>query len=223
MALMPLNNLSMQRQLNIADKCVFELDKALTTIWGNPKGSGRKNPALKIPEAALSDVQRRHNAALMRVNHAGEVSAQALYQGQALTAKLPAVREAMQHAAEEENDHLIWCQQRLTALDGRRSLLNPLWYAGSFALGAIAGKAGDKWSLGFVAETEKQVEAHLNDHLGQLSPADAASEAVLRQMQTDEIHHGQQAIKAGGVALPVPVQNLMSLVSKVMTRSSYWL
>lgn len=213
----------MQRQINFADKCVFELDKALTTIWGNPRGSGRENPAKSIPEAALSDAQRRHNAALMRINHAGEVSAQALYQGQALTAELPEVRAAMQQAAAEENDHLIWCQQRLSALDGRRSLLNPLWYAGSFALGAIAGKAGDKWSLGFVAETEKQVEAHLDDHLGKLSAADAPSEAILRQMQADEIHHGQQALQAGGVELPVPVQKLMSVVSKVMTRSSYWL
>lgn len=213
----------MQRQINFADKCVFALDKALTTIWGKPQGSGRNNPAAKLPEAALSEAQRRHNAALMRVNHAGEVSAQALYQGQALTAKLPDVRQAMQQAAAEENDHLIWCQQRLTALNGHRSLLNPFWYTGSFLLGALAGKAGDKWSLGFVAETEKQVEAHLNDHLSQLNSEDAASEAVLRQMQADEIHHGQQAMQAGGVALPVPVQKLMTVVSKVMTRSSYWL
>lgn len=220
---MALNYSDMQRRLNFADNCVLEIDKALTTIWGTPQGSGRKNPTAKIPEAALSDTQRRHNAALMRVNHAGEVSAQALYQGQALTAKLPEVRQAMQQAAAEENDHLLWCQQRLTALGGHRSVLNPVWYAGSFMLGAIAGKAGDKWSLGFVAETEKQVEAHLNDHLGQLNTVDAASEAVLRQMQADEIHHGQQAIQAGGVALPVPVQKLMAVVSKVMTRSSYWL
>lgn len=212
----------MHRQPNFADKCVFELDKALTTIWGKPRGSGRDNPAQNIPEAALTDAQRRHHAALMRVNHAGEVSAQALYQGQALTAKLPQVREAMKNAAAEENDHLLWCQQRLTALGGHRSVLNPLWYAGSFTLGAIAGAAGDKWSLGFVAETEKQVEAHLDDHLGQLSTADAASEAVLRQMQVDEIHHGQQAMQAGGATLPVPVQKLMSVVSKVMTRSSFW-
>ncbi|MDT8310686.1 MAG: 2-polyprenyl-3-methyl-6-methoxy-1,4-benzoquinone monooxygenase [Methylophaga sp.] len=213
----------MQRQINFADKCVLALDKALTTIWGKPQGSGRKSPAADLPEAALSAAQRHHNAALMRVNHAGEVSAQALYQGQALTAKLPVVRQAMQQAAAEENDHLIWCQQRLTALNGHRSLLNPVWYAGSFALGAMAGIAGDKWSLGFVAETEKQVEAHLIDHLGQLNIADAASEAVLRQMQTDEIHHGQQAIQAGGVYLPLPVKKLMTVVSKVMTRSSYWL
>ncbi len=213
----------MQRQINFTDKCVFELDKALTTIWGKPQGSGRKSPAEKLPEAALSEIQRRHNAALMRVNHAGEVSAQALYQGQALTAKLPGVRQAMQEAAVEENDHLIWCQQRLTALNGHRSVLNPIWYTGSFLLGALAGKAGDKWSLGFVAETEKQVEAHLNEHLGQLNTEDAATEAVLRQMQTDEIHHGQQALKAGGVALPIPLQKLMAVVSKVMTRSSYWL
>ncbi|MEX0615264.1 MAG: 2-polyprenyl-3-methyl-6-methoxy-1,4-benzoquinone monooxygenase [Methylophaga sp.] len=213
----------MQRQINFADKCVFELDKALTTIWGKPQGSGRENPAAKFPEAALSDIQRRQNAALMRVNHAGEVSAQALYQGQALTAKLPDVRQAMQQAAVEENDHLIWCQQRLTALNGHRSVLNPVWYTGSFLLGALAGKAGDKWSLGFVAETEKQVEAHLNTHLGQLNSEDAASEAVLRQMHTDEIHHGQQAMQAGGVPLPLPVQTLMAVVSKVMTRSSYWL
>ena len=213
----------MQRQTDFQDAVILAFDKALTTIWGNPKGSGRENPANKIPEAELTDKQRRHHAALMRINHAGEVSAQALYQGQALTAKLPEVREAMQQAAMEENDHLIWCQQRLTALDGHRSVLNPLWYVGSFTLGAIAGKAGDKWSLGFVAETEKQVEAHLEDHLNQLDENDKASSAVLKQMQIDEIHHGEQALNAGGAELPLPVQKLMTVVSKVMTRSSYWL
>lgn len=213
----------MQRQISLVDKFIFELDKALTTVWGQPHGSGRKNPAKDIAEADLSTMQRRHNAALMRVNHAGEVSAQALYQGQALTAQLPQVRQSMQHAAIEENDHLVWCQQRLRALGGHRSVLNPLWYVGSFALGALAGKAGDKWSLGFVAETEKQVEAHLDEHLGKLHKADVASEAVLRQMQRDEIQHGQQAIQAGGAALPSPVKKIMFAVSKVMTRSSYWL
>lgn len=211
-----------QRQFTAFDKIILEFDKALTTILGQPKGTGRHYPAANTEEAALTDKARQHSIGLMRVNHAGEVSAQGLYQGQALTAKLPSVKSSMQQAALEENDHLIWCQQRLNQLKGRTSVLNPIWYAGSFLLGAIAGKAGDSWSLGFVAETEKQVTVHLDAHLTHLSAADARSRVVLEQMKVDEAHHGQQALEAGGRTLPYPIIMIMKAVSKVMTRSSYW-
>ena len=159
----------------------------------------------------------------MRVNHCGEVCAQALYQGQALTAKLPEVRQRMERAAQEENDHLDWCESRLKALDNRKSLLNPFWYAGSFLIGAAAGVAGDKWSLGFVAETEHQVEAHLESHLERLPSQDQKSRAVLEQMKTDEIHHAEMALEAGGAKLPAPIRLAMKLTSKLMTKSVYYL
>ncbi|MBL4638376.1 MAG: 2-polyprenyl-3-methyl-6-methoxy-1,4-benzoquinone monooxygenase, partial [Proteobacteria bacterium] len=146
-----------------------------------------------------------------------------LYQGQAFTAKLPDVKQAMQQAALEENDHLVWCQQRVRHFGGHTSVLNPLWYVGSFAMGAVAGKIGDKWSLGFVAETEKQVVLHLDEHLEQMSQDDLKSRAVLEQMKIDEHHHGTIALEAGGAELPTPVKWVMGLMSKVMTKSSYWL
>lgn len=211
-----------QRQFSAIDKIIIQFDKALTTILGQPMGTGRHYPAANTQEATLTDKARQHSIGLMRVNHAGEVSAQGLYQGQALTAKLPSVKASMQQAALEENDHLIWCQQRLIQLKGRTSVLNPLWYTGSFLLGAIAGKAGDSWSLGFVAETEKQVTLHLDAHLTHLSEVDARSRVVLEQMKVDEAHHGQQALEAGGRTLPYPIRMMMKAVSKVMTRSSYW-
>ncbi|MEC9314049.1 MAG: 2-polyprenyl-3-methyl-6-methoxy-1,4-benzoquinone monooxygenase, partial [Pseudomonadota bacterium] len=176
-----------------------------------------------LDEAELNHAERKQAAGLMRVNHAGEVSAQALYQGQALTAKLPQVRTAMEVAAKEENDHLVWCQQRLDALSSHTSVLNPLWYAGSFTLGAIAGKVGDKWSLGFVAETEKQVVQHIEGHLKIISEQDKKSRAVLEQMKIDEAEHGTKALEAGGAMLPTPVTRLMGMVSKVMTKTSYWI
>ena len=148
------------RNLLLADKIIIELDKALTTLAGTPPSSGRENPARNLEETTLTDNERRQSVALMRVNHAGEVSAQALYQGQALTAELTNVRESMRQAAAEENDHLLWCEKRIDELEGRTSLLNPLWYVGSFVIGAVAGKIGDKWSLGFVAETEKQAVSY---------------------------------------------------------------
>jgi len=159
----------------------------------------------------------------MRVNHAGEVAAQALYQGQALTAKDGAVTDALRHAADEEMDHLAWCEQRLTELDGRTSLLNPLWYAGSFAIGALAGVLGDRTSLGFITETEKQVESHLRDHLERLPAADQRSRAILEQMRHDEIQHGAAAASLGGEELPFWLRRAMRLTSRVMTRGSYWL
>jgi ubiquinone biosynthesis monooxygenase Coq7 len=160
---------------------------------------------------------------LMRINHTGEVCAQALYQGQALTAKLPEVRQSMERAAQEENDHLAWCDSRLKAPDNRKSLLNPFWYAGSFMIGAAAGLAGDKWSLGFVAETEHQVEDHLENHLKRLPPQDQKSRAVLEQMKEDEIHHATVALEAGGAELPGPIKLAMKLTSKLMTKSVYYL
>ncbi len=210
------------RNLLLADKIIIELDKALTTLAGTPPSSGRENPARNIEETTLTDNERRQSVALMRMNHAGEVSAQALYQGQALTAELTNVRDPMRQAAAEENDHLLWCEKRIDELEGRTSLLNPLWYVGSFVIGAVAGKIGDKWSLGFVAETEKQVVKHLDEHLEQMSPADKKSRAVLEQMKIDELHHGTIALEAGGTELPKPVKFMMGLMSKVMTKSSYW-
>jgi ubiquinone biosynthesis monooxygenase Coq7 len=204
------------------DRLISEFDKVVTTVSGKPKSTERATPGEDLPEAELSDKERRHIAGLMRINHAGEVSAQGLYQGQALTAKLPDVRDTMARAAEEENDHLLWCEQRLEALSSHKSLLNPIWYLGSFTIGALAGKAGDKWSLGFVAETEKQVVAHLDSHLAQIPQKEQKSRAVLEKMKEDELHHGTVAMDAGGAELPKPVQFLMGQVSKIMTKTSYW-
>lgn len=203
------------------DKLLINFDHALRTIAGVPITTERSYPAENFPHAELSDEERRLSAALMRVNHAGEVSAQGLYQGQALTARLPQVREKMERAALEENDHLAWCEQRLEELGSRVSVLNPLWYAGSFAIGAAAGIAGDKWSLGFVAETENQVIRHLDDHLQRLPPQDARSRTIVRQMKEDEAHHGNIALQAGGAKLPGPVKLLMKLTSKVMTTAAH--
>lgn len=212
-----------ERHYSLFDKLIIEFDKAITTVAGQPHTTARPVPGDELHEGDLTEVERKQAAGLMRVNHAGEVSAQALYQGQALTAKLPDVREAMETAAQEENDHLVWCQQRLEDLSSHTSVFNPLWYAGSFALGAMAGKVGDKWSLGFVAETEKQVVEHINGHLKIISENDLKSRAVLEQMKIDEAQHGTKALEAGGAELPKPVTKLMGVVSKVMTRSSYWI
>lgn len=212
-----------ERSFSFFDQCIVEFDKALTTLVGTPETTARSFPDAEVDEQPLTEAERKQSAGLMRVNHAGEVSAQALYQGQALTAKLPQVRAAMEMAAKEENDHLVWCQQRLTALSSHTSVLNPVWYIGSFTIGAIAGKVGDKWSLGFVAETEKQVVKHIDSHLMVISENDKKSRAILSQMKLDEQQHGTAALEAGGAILPEPVTKLMGLVSKVMTRSSYWL
>jgi 3-demethoxyubiquinol 3-hydroxylase len=211
------------RQHSIFDKFIIECDKALKTVTGNPETTDRKMPGAGIAEAELTPTEQLLSTRLMRVNHSGEVSAQAIYQGQALTAKLPEVKQAMNQAALEENDHLVWCQKRVQYFDGHTSVLNPLWYAGSFAVGAVAGKMGDKWSLGFVAETEKQVVQHLDEHLQQISLTDLKSRAVLEQMKIDELHHGTIALEAGGADLPKPVKLMMGLMSKVMTKSSFWL
>jgi ubiquinone biosynthesis monooxygenase Coq7 len=173
--------------------------------------------------AALSDIEKRESAALMRVNHAGEIAAQALYHGQALVARSAATRHLLLKAAAEETDHLAWCETRLQQLDSRPSLLNPLWYAGSFAIGAAAALLGDRISLGFVVETERQVEGHLDEHLMRLPPDDARSRAILQTMRTDEIAHGLSAKAAGGVELPSPVRFLMRNTARLMTSAAYWI
>ena len=209
------------REYTPFDRLVMNFDQALRTLFGKPQATERSNPANLQPEAQLSDGERDHVARLMRINHTGEVCAQALYQGQALTARDNATRLSMERSAAEENDHLDWCETRVRELGGRLSLLNPLWYAGSFAIGAVAGIAGDKWSLGFFAETEKQVEGHLAEHLKQIPEDDAKSRAILEQMKTDEIQHGETAMAHGGARLPAPIRLAMRLASKVMTKSVY--
>ncbi|MGQ9659774.1 MAG: 2-polyprenyl-3-methyl-6-methoxy-1,4-benzoquinone monooxygenase [Thermochromatium sp.] len=210
------------RRYSLLDRLLIGTDQALRTVFGRPRITERKNPAADLMEAELRADQRQHVARLMRINHTGEVCAQALYQGQALTARRPETRQRLERSAQEENDHLAWCEERLEELGERKSLLNPLWYAGSFALGALAGLAGDTWSLGFVVETERQVEDHLDDHLAQIPAQDAKSRAILEQMKADEIRHAQIARSAGGVDLPAPIRQAMRLASRVMTRTAYW-
>lgn len=205
-----------------ADVLLGNLDQAVRTLFGRPATTGRARPGADDQTFELSSDERVLAARLMRVNHAGEVCAQALYQGQSLTARLDAVRDRMEQAAGEENDHLAWCEARLKELDSQPSALNPLFYAGSFAIGALAGKAGDRWSLGFVAETEYQVIQHLDSHLRRLPEQDRASRAILEQMKEDEARHATHAVVAGGVRLPLPIRLLMKGVSKIMTKTTYW-
>ena len=207
--------------MNIADKLITNFDLALKTLVPGSVHAQRKNPAQVMQETALSDDVRKHTAGLMRINHTGEVCAQALYQGQALTARLPEVGESMNAAAAEEIDHLSWCEERLKELDSRPSLLNPLFYGLSFSIGAAAGIAGDRWSLGFVAETEKQVCAHLQEHLEKLSPEDNKSEAILTQMLEDEAKHADNAEAAGAAQLPSPVKSAMQVMASVMKQTTY--
>jgi len=210
------------RHISAFDQLIINADRALRTLAaGSDMTAERPSPAKPLNENELSDAERQHAAALMRVNHTGEVCAQALYQGQALTAKLPHVRKEMEKAAAEEIDHLVWCQERIDALGSHTSYLNPLWYGLSFAIGASAGLVSDKVSLGFVAATEDQVCKHLEDHLQQLPQQDTRSRAVVEQMLIDEAQHADMALNAGGYRFPTPVKGLMSLVAKVMTTSSY--
>lgn len=212
------------RHYSPLDALLVAANDALQTVFGSAPVSARTNPAAAhAPNETLTDTEKRHAASLMRINHAGEIAAQALYQGQALTARESQVQEKMAHAAQEENDHLAWCQERLTELNSRKSLLTPAWYAGSFAIGALAGAAGDKWSLGFVVETERQVIRHLDEHLQKLPTQDARSQAILRQMRDDEAKHATMALAAGAAELPYPVKKLMTAVSKVMTTTAYWI
>ncbi len=211
----------MDRANSPIDRLFTQLDQALRVSLAPAPPAARPSPGADLDEADLDDAQRRHAAGLMRVNHTGEVCAQALYAGQALTARLPKVREEMEHAADEEVDHLRWCAERLDALGEPTSRLNPFWYAGSFAIGAAAGLAGDRWSLGFVEATERQVEAHLDSHLEQLPEPDARSRAVVEQMKIDEAQHAELASKSGAARLPAPIQAAMGLTAGVMKRVAY--
>ena len=204
------------------DKLIIEFDKGLKTLTASAH-SVRPHPDENVQETELSAEEKRHALGLMRVNHCGEVCAQALYNGQSLTAKNPQIVEALQQASKEETEHLAWCEKRIHALGGHTSLLNPLWYAGSFTLGAIAGAIGDKWNLGFLAETEHQVGAHLDKHLHELPASDEKSRAILEQMKTDEAHHADTAISLGGAELPAPIKSAMKQISKVMTSTTYYL
>ena len=212
---------SRSRQISLFDRFINHADGALRTIAGTHADNLRASPAEGEPEAPLSELERKHTAGLMRINHTGEICAQALYQGQALTARLPRVRKAMESAAKEEEDHLAWCEERLQELNSHPSLFNSAWYAMSFGIGAAAGFAGDKWSLGFVEETEIQVCAHLNEHLEKLPAQDIRSHKILSQMDKDEAKHATMAKRAGAANLPPPIKKLMASVSKVMTATAY--
>lgn len=212
---------SEQRHYSPADRLLLQADAALRTLLPFSGPSTRPSPAILQEDAVLEPTQSRHVAGLMRINHTGEVCAQALYQGQALTAKLPKIRAAMERAADEEIDHLAWCEQRIRELDSHTSLLNPLFYGLSFAIGAGAGLISDKVSLGFVAATEDQVVKHLDEHLAQIPAQDARSRAILEQMRIDEQQHSSSALAAGGYRFPAPIKFGMSLLAKVMTKSTY--
>lgn len=211
------------RQPSILDQFIGQADRALRSLTPGNLPVFNASPGDAIAEAELTDREKRHAAGLMRVNHCGEICAQGLYQGQSLTAKLPEVRKEMEHAAEEELDHLAWCEQRLDELNSHTSVLNPLWYGLSFGIGAGAGLVSDKLSLGFVAATEDQVCQHLESHLQKLPEADEKSRTIVEQMVTDEQEHGHRALEAGGYQFPKPVKAVMSLVSKAMTKTSYHL
>lgn len=215
------------RSLSFIDQVICGVDRALRSVTSGTAAATRDTPQPSTPhsesasDAALTDSERKHSAGLMRINHSGEVCAQALYQGQALTAKLPNVREDMERAADEEIDHLAWCESRLSDLDAKPSLFNPLWYGMSFSLGAAAGLVSDRVSLGFVAATEDQVCEHLRKHLASLPENDLASKAILEQMIIDEEKHGKMALEAGGYDFPAPVKKAMTSISAVMTSLSY--
>lgn len=210
------------RHYTPADRLLMNLQRGLGRLLP-AENAARPNPAANSGDTELSAEERHHAAGLMRVNHAGEIAAQALYEGQALTARNPAVREQLKRAAAEEQDHLAWCAERIRELGEQPSRLAPVWYAGSFAIGAAAGLLGDKVNLGFVAETERQVVEHLEGHLDKLPEGDDRSRAIIEQMKADEARHGSEAKQAGGAELPGPVQRLMKLASRVMTKTAYWI
>ena len=202
------------------DRLIVEFDRALRAVAGVHQAA-RPSPAGQVPESGMNDPEQAHAAALMRVNHVGEVCAQALYQGQALTARNPESRSALERAAREEEDHLAWSAERIRELGGRPSLLNPLWYAGSLAIGAVTGALGDRWSLAFLAETERQVEEHLSGHLEALPAQDGRTRAVVEAMRADEAKHRAAAIELGAAALPAPARAAMRFASRVMTTIAY--
>ncbi|MDL0437850.1 2-polyprenyl-3-methyl-6-methoxy-1,4-benzoquinone monooxygenase [Stutzerimonas frequens] len=213
--------MSSQRHYSPADRLLMQADAALRTLLPFSGQPSRPSPAVLKNDSELTESETRHVAGLMRINHTGEVCAQALYQGQALTARLPQVRQAMEQAADEEVDHLAWCEQRIRQLGSHTSVLNPLFYGLSFGIGASAGLISDRISLGFVAATEDQVCKHLDEHLGQLPAGDDKSRAILEQMREDEAQHSTAAIEAGGLRFPAPIKFGMSLMSKVMTKATY--
>lgn len=203
------------------DSLIIKFDKSLRTLFSEAH-SIRPFPDAGLPDAALDENEKKLAAALMRVNHSGEICAQALYQGQALTARDPVVQEELQQTANEETEHLAWTARRVHELGGRLSLLNPLWYGNSLAIGALAGLLGDKWNLGFMAETERQVGVHLQSHLDKLPEQDIKSRTVVRQMLIDETRHGDIAVQLGGAELPLPIKLAMQMSAKVMTQTAYW-
>ena len=211
-----------KRQLSPLDKLLAGANNALRTVAAPAGRRARKNPSAEVEDAKLDAAQKRHAAGLMRVNHAGEVAAQALYQGHATVARDKDIEDQMKRAADEEFDHLAWCEQRIHELGYEPSRLSPLWYAGAYAIGAASGALGDKWSLGFIAETEKQVCSHLDSHLDQLPHDDLKSRAIVEQMRDEEEEHGENALDAGAVELPRPVVRLMKVTAKVMTKTAYW-
>ena len=211
----------MQRSYTPIDRFIIGIDNALRVTSGQSTDATRENPANQVPEVVMDDDQRRHAAGLMRINHAGEVCAQALYAGQSVTARNPEVQAEMQQAASEEIDHLNWCAERLDELESRPSLLDPFWYAGSFAIGAAVGLTGDGWSLGFLKETENQVEAHLEGHIEKLPPEDGRSRAILDQMKIDEAKYAQMAQDSGAFDLPLPLRALMKLTASGMKAIAY--
>jgi ubiquinone biosynthesis monooxygenase Coq7 len=214
--------MSANRYTSPLDQLIVGFDKALRVV-GGVASSSRPNPAAHTVDCELNENEQRHSAGLMRVNHVGEVCAQALYDSQARFAQSPAMREQFEQAGREEEDHLAWTAQRLSELGSQPSLFNPLWYAGAYALGTVAAKLGDRHSLGFVVETERQVEAHLNSHLDSLPPKDAKSRAIVEQMRIDEIAHGAAAHALGAADMPVPVRAAMRAMAKVMTSTAYYI
>jgi 3-demethoxyubiquinol 3-hydroxylase len=208
--------------MNLIDRIITEFDQGLRTVLAESQ-SVRPYPDREKSEASLSESEKRKAAALMRINHSGEVCAQALYNGQALTARNPATAAALREASREETEHLAWCEKRLRELGSHKSFLNPVFYAGSFALGAVAGALGDKWNLGFLAETENQVGQHIEGHLKRLPEQDGKSRAILEQMRIDEAKHATTATTQGGAPLPLPVKLAMKLSSKIMTKTTYWI
>jgi ubiquinone biosynthesis monooxygenase Coq7 len=203
------------------DKLITTFDKGIRTLFATSVAA-RPRPDATLEEPALDDASKQHAAALMRINHVGEVCAQALYSGQAFTSRNPQIVGALKQAADEETDHLAWCEARINELGGRKSLLNPLWYAGSFTLGAIAGAIGDKWNLGFLEETEQQVSAHLQNHLNLLDETDVKTRTIINQMQEEEIAHANTANQLGASELPAPIKAGMKLASKIMTKTAYY-
>lgn len=202
------------------DSLIAEFDKGLRTVFA-PAVSLRPIPGRELPDAELSEDEKHHAAALMRVNHVGEVCAQALYQGQSIASKQPAIKAALAEAAREETEHLAWTENRIADLGGRKSLLNPLWFGGALAIGIVAGRFGDAWNLGFLAETERQVEAHLDGHLARVSEADVKSQAIIEQMKADEIRHAHTALDLGARELPAPMKAAMRIAARVMTTVAY--